>query len=186
MIALLHFSVVHTSYFITHHPALSMSQLGESSPSGLIQKPGDAMPAAGPAVDESNGPLSGSPVSLPTVSPATKPESGLPTLFELYKLASERQARLNPPTEQPEDSSSESDDTSGSESDEDAADFASCRALNIRPDSFHEKGGVPTFRPTMEQFRDFEGFIRAVEPWGKRRGLVKVIRTSEGSCETVY
>lgn len=68
---------------------------------------------------------------------------------------------------------------SGSDSDVDAFDFESCKKLGLKPDSFQEKRGVPTFKPTFEQFKDFGAFIKAVEPWGRRRGLVKVIPPPE-------
>ena len=124
--------------------------------------------------------------------PAAGPREA--TLFDLYRLASgyptkvhkTRATPSNPEPDTyatdaadvqdlaPEESDSCDDDDSGPDSDADNADFDSCRRLGIKPDSFHEKLGVPTFRPTAEQFADFAGFIRAVEPWGRRRGLVKV------------
>ncbi|KAL0068341.1 hypothetical protein AAF712_004728 [Marasmius tenuissimus] len=39
--------------------------------------------------------------------------------------------------------------------------------------------GIPVFKPTMEEFRDFEAFMTRVEPWGKYSGIVKVIPPQE-------
>jgi hypothetical protein len=35
--------------------------------------------------------------------------------------------------------------------------------------------GIPVFRPTMEEFEDFEGYVTKIECWGTRSGIVKVI-----------
>ena len=39
--------------------------------------------------------------------------------------------------------------------------------------------GIPVFKPTMEEFQDFEGYMNRVECWGKRSGIVKVIPPKE-------
>ncbi|KAI8977854.1 hypothetical protein BD414DRAFT_157532 [Trametes punicea] len=39
--------------------------------------------------------------------------------------------------------------------------------------------GIPVFRPTMEEFVDFEAYLNRVEPWGMRSGIVKVIPPKE-------
>lgn len=39
--------------------------------------------------------------------------------------------------------------------------------------------GIPVFKPTIEEFRDFEGYMNSVEPWGVRSGIVKVIPPTE-------
>jgi hypothetical protein len=39
--------------------------------------------------------------------------------------------------------------------------------------------GIPVFKPTMEEFRDFEGYMNKVECWGMRSGIVKVIPPKE-------
>ncbi|KAJ9119645.1 hypothetical protein QFC22_003355 [Naganishia vaughanmartiniae] len=39
--------------------------------------------------------------------------------------------------------------------------------------------GIPVFRPTMEEFADFEGYMEKVAPWGHRSGIVKVIPPKE-------
>ncbi|KAG9011573.1 hypothetical protein FRB94_008142, partial [Tulasnella sp. JGI-2019a] len=35
--------------------------------------------------------------------------------------------------------------------------------------------GIPVFKPTYEEFRDFEKYMERVEIWGRRSGIVKVI-----------
>ncbi|KAF4588124.1 hypothetical protein EYR38_010089 [Pleurotus pulmonarius] len=39
--------------------------------------------------------------------------------------------------------------------------------------------GIPVFRPTMEEFKDFEAYMRTVECWGARSGIVKIIPPQE-------
>ncbi|KAF5383444.1 hypothetical protein D9757_006174 [Collybiopsis confluens] len=39
--------------------------------------------------------------------------------------------------------------------------------------------GIPVFKPTMEEFRDFEAYMNRVECWGKYSGIVKVIPPNE-------
>ena len=39
--------------------------------------------------------------------------------------------------------------------------------------------GIPVFTPTMEEFKDFEGYMNKVECWGSRSGIVKVIPPKE-------
>ncbi|KAH9475449.1 DNA damage-responsive transcriptional repressor RPH1 [Psilocybe cubensis] len=41
--------------------------------------------------------------------------------------------------------------------------------------------GIPVFKPTMEEFQDFEGYMNRVECWGMRSGIVKVIPPKEWS-----
>ncbi|KAJ4483754.1 jumonji superfamily protein [Lentinula aciculospora] len=41
--------------------------------------------------------------------------------------------------------------------------------------------GIPVFKPTMEEFRDFEAYMDRVECWGKYSGIVKVIPPKEWS-----
>ncbi len=50
------------------------------------------------------------------------------------------------------------------------------------PDDFfpqNDKWGVPIFKPTIEEFADFGSFIKRIEHWGARRGLVKVVPPQE-------
>lgn len=39
--------------------------------------------------------------------------------------------------------------------------------------------GIPVFKPTMEEFRDFEEYMKKIEGWGMRSGIVKVIPPRE-------
>lgn len=39
--------------------------------------------------------------------------------------------------------------------------------------------GIPVFKPSMEEFQNFEGYMNRVECWGKRSGIVKVIPPKE-------
>ncbi|TFY51813.1 hypothetical protein EVJ58_g10367, partial [Rhodofomes roseus] len=39
--------------------------------------------------------------------------------------------------------------------------------------------GIPVFKPTIEEFRDFEAYLNRVEPWGMKSGIVKVIPPKE-------
>lgn len=51
----------------------------------------------------------------------------------------------------------------------------------LEPAYFHEEGGVPVFRPTMEQFHDFTLFARhpKVVALGMQAGIIKVIPPME-------
>ncbi|KAF9260334.1 JmjC-domain-containing protein [Marasmius fiardii PR-910] len=39
--------------------------------------------------------------------------------------------------------------------------------------------GIPVFKPTMDEFRDFEAYMKRVEPWGMNSGIIKVIPPQE-------
>ena len=39
--------------------------------------------------------------------------------------------------------------------------------------------GIPVFRPSMDEFADFEAYMNRIEPWGTRSGIVKVIPPKE-------
>lgn len=39
--------------------------------------------------------------------------------------------------------------------------------------------GIPVFKPTMEEFKDFEGYLNKIECWGMKSGIVKVIPPKE-------
>jgi hypothetical protein len=41
--------------------------------------------------------------------------------------------------------------------------------------------GIPVFKPSMEEFEDFEGYMNKIECWGMRSGIVKVIPPKEWS-----
>lgn len=54
-----------------------------------------------------------------------------------------------------------------------------CADARIHPSGYYEPGGVPVFRPTYAEFKDFATFVQAIEPYGKKAGLVKVIPPKE-------
>jgi hypothetical protein len=39
--------------------------------------------------------------------------------------------------------------------------------------------GIPVFRPTMQEFEEFEKYVTRIECWGMRSGIVKVIPPKE-------
>lgn len=39
--------------------------------------------------------------------------------------------------------------------------------------------GIPVFKPTMEEFQDFEQYMERVEVWGRKSGIVKIIPPAE-------
>lgn len=41
--------------------------------------------------------------------------------------------------------------------------------------------GIPVFKPTMDEFQDFEAYMSRVECWGNRSGIVKIIPPKEWS-----
>ena len=41
--------------------------------------------------------------------------------------------------------------------------------------------GIPVFKPNLEDFIDFEGYVNKVECWGMRSGIVKIIPPREWS-----
>ncbi|KAL1719877.1 JmjC domain, hydroxylase-domain-containing protein [Schizophyllum commune] len=41
--------------------------------------------------------------------------------------------------------------------------------------------GIPVFKPSMEEFQDFERYMERIECWGNRSGIVKVIPPKEWS-----
>ncbi|RGP64111.1 DNA damage-responsive transcriptional repressor rph1 [Fusarium longipes] len=47
----------------------------------------------------------------------------------------------------------------------------------VLPD--HWSGAVPIFKPTMHQFRDFKRFMEAVDSYGMKSGIIKVIPPQE-------
>ncbi|KAN0062932.1 hypothetical protein ACQY0O_004753 [Thecaphora frezii] len=47
------------------------------------------------------------------------------------------------------------------------------------PRSNTSQDGVPVFEPTMEQFRDFYSFCQAIDSWGMRSGIIKVVPPKE-------
>lgn len=49
----------------------------------------------------------------------------------------------------------------------------------IKPTYYYENGGVPVFTPTMEQFKDFRKYVQAIDSYGQKSGIVKVIPPKE-------
>ncbi|KAH6885771.1 hypothetical protein B0T10DRAFT_491569 [Thelonectria olida] len=47
----------------------------------------------------------------------------------------------------------------------------------VLPD--HWSGSVPIFKPTMDQFKDFKRFMEAVDSYGMKSGIIKIIPPSE-------
>lgn len=39
--------------------------------------------------------------------------------------------------------------------------------------------GIPVFKPTWEEFQDFEKYMESIQPWGMISGIVKVIPPQE-------
>jgi hypothetical protein len=39
--------------------------------------------------------------------------------------------------------------------------------------------GIPVFKPTMDEFRNFEDYVSKIECWGSKSGIVKVIPPKE-------
>lgn len=51
--------------------------------------------------------------------------------------------------------------------------------LDIEVNHYYEPSGVPVFRPTMEQFKDFYKFVLSIEKHGHKAGLAKIIPPQE-------
>jgi hypothetical protein len=49
----------------------------------------------------------------------------------------------------------------------------------IKPAFYHDNGGIPVFKPTMEEFRNFSIFVENIKDYGLRAGIVKVIPPKE-------
>lgn len=49
----------------------------------------------------------------------------------------------------------------------------------ITPDHYWDGGKIPVFKPTMDQFRDFQKFIDKIDKYGMKSGIVKVIPPKE-------
>ncbi|ORY27478.1 hypothetical protein BCR39DRAFT_227063 [Naematelia encephala] len=50
--------------------------------------------------------------------------------------------------------------------------------LSPEDDKMAERG-IPIFRPTMEEFADFEGYVTKTVPWGQYSGITKIIPPKE-------
>ncbi|KAI9023189.1 hypothetical protein DFJ74DRAFT_76412 [Hyaloraphidium curvatum] len=54
----------------------------------------------------------------------------------------------------------------------------------MEPAEFSEwDGGIPVFRPSIDEFDDFGALMRRVEKWGRLRGLVKIVAPKEWLAE---
>lgn len=54
--------------------------------------------------------------------------------------------------------------------------------LDIKPDHFYdaEEGhGVPVFKPSLDEFRDFNLFMRSINSYGMQAGIVKIVPPRE-------
>ncbi|KAF9913271.1 hypothetical protein EC991_000033 [Linnemannia zychae] len=53
--------------------------------------------------------------------------------------------------------------------------------IDIKPDHYYDnvEGGIPVFRPTMDQFKDFSTFCESIVSYGREAGLVKIIPPKE-------
>lgn len=94
--------------------------------------------------------------------------------------------RLTPPTseEMNEQQQREHDDSELSELDLDDDDDDD---EEIFPDHYWDEahgGKIPVFKPTMDQFRDFQKFIDKIDKYGMKSGIVKVIPPKEWYVET--
>ena len=53
-------------------------------------------------------------------------------------------------------------------------------------DDISASRGIPVFKPTMEEFVDFEGYMKLVECWGMRSGIVKIVPPQEWSVPSTH
>jgi hypothetical protein len=51
--------------------------------------------------------------------------------------------------------------------------------ISPEPSSYHEPNGVPVFTPDYDTFKDFYKFVRSIEHYGHKAGLVKIIPPKE-------
>ncbi|KAJ5937858.1 hypothetical protein N7454_004200 [Penicillium verhagenii] len=49
----------------------------------------------------------------------------------------------------------------------------------VTPDHYYGGGKVPVFKPTMDQFRDFQSYVNKIDKYGMKAGIVKVIPPKE-------
>ncbi|KAF9930839.1 Lysine-specific demethylase 4B [Linnemannia zychae] len=56
--------------------------------------------------------------------------------------------------------------------------------IDIKPDHYYDNAqdGIPVFRPTMDQFKDFSTFVESIVSYGREAGLVKIIPPKEWSA----
>ncbi|KAH7354891.1 hypothetical protein BKA65DRAFT_230343 [Rhexocercosporidium sp. MPI-PUGE-AT-0058] len=82
---------------------------------------------------------------------------------------------LNSP---PDSNSAIKDGGSDSELSDLEPDIELSEKLEVEPDHI-SSGGVPVFKPTMEEFADFTRYMGAINKYGMRTGIVKVIPPAE-------
>ncbi|KAJ5904123.1 hypothetical protein N7504_006506 [Penicillium tannophilum] len=49
----------------------------------------------------------------------------------------------------------------------------------IEPDHYYGGGKIPVFKPTMDQFRDFQSYVSKIDKYGMKAGIVKVVPPKE-------
>ncbi|KAJ5627884.1 hypothetical protein N7490_010112 [Penicillium lividum] len=49
----------------------------------------------------------------------------------------------------------------------------------IEPDHYYGGGKIPVFKPTMDEFRDFQSYVSKLDKYGMKAGIVKVIPPKE-------
>lgn len=49
----------------------------------------------------------------------------------------------------------------------------------IEPDHYWDGGKIPVFMPTMDQFRSFKKYIKKIDKYGMKSGIVKVVPPKE-------
>jgi hypothetical protein len=58
---------------------------------------------------------------------------------------------------------------------------------NLRPDDDPmATRGIPVFKPSWYEFCNFEKYMEAIQPWGMKSGIVKVIPPKEWSVLDQY
>ncbi|EMR09236.1 hypothetical protein PNEG_02571 [Pneumocystis murina B123] len=50
---------------------------------------------------------------------------------------------------------------------------------DIFPDHYYDNGKIPVFKPTMEQFHCFNRFVKSIDSYGMKTGIVKIIPPNE-------
>ncbi|KAL4206187.1 JmjC domain, hydroxylase-domain-containing protein [Rhizopus microsporus] len=56
--------------------------------------------------------------------------------------------------------------------------------MKIQPSGYYDQengGTIPIFTPTMEEFKDFKVFMEAIDEYGKKAGIVKIVPPKEWS-----
>ncbi|KAL5118804.1 hypothetical protein ACEQ8H_003307 [Pleosporales sp. CAS-2024a] len=98
---------------------------------------------------------------VPSVEPPTVPD-----------VDAVLKAALTPPT-------SEDNDKRDERMSSELSDIDSDDGEDIEPDHYFEGGKIPVFKPTMDQFRNFQRFIDKIDKHGMKSGIVKVIPPAE-------